>query len=661
MAISKIQKIGIVGLENIKDKVLDYLQDAGLVEIVESSFKERSLSLSFSDLEKRINSVISTLKFLHSLEPKKTLLLKEKNKLTPDEWQKIVDNYDYAKVIEEIENLKEKLVKVFQERTKLKEEYSLLFNYRNLDVSLDELFSLKDFSFFIGKIKKKKFLKFSKKINEIKTALFNKLSEDKNYVFLLVIFLKNDFSIIEKILKDFHFEREDLVFKTALISKRLIEIKQNLSQIEKEIEFLNKQLKNYLKEVPKLEVIFDYLYNLKEKILAKNNLGATQNTFILEGWVRKNYASRLKENLEKKFSVAVYLSMPQPKEDIPVVLENKVLFRPFEVVTQLYGLPKYSGIDPTGFLSLFFLLSFALCLTDAGYGLILSLVSLFILKKFKLSTNAKRFFQLFFLSGIFTVIVGALTGGWFGNLLDKLPFSLARIKNNLILFDPLKEPLKFLVLVLILGYIQITFGIFLKIISLIKEKDFLGLFFNQIPTFLIQIVLFLLVLVSLKILPNQIINLVILFFVLAVILIIFYHFYTQKDFALKIFWSLYGIYSIITGNFLADTLSFSRLFALGLTTGLLATAINEIIFIIMNILSSLKINFLIVGFFAIILFVLGHLLNLAINLLGAYVHTSRLQYLEYFSKFFEAGGRPFRPFRKEFLFTELIKNKDSTT
>jgi V/A-type H+-transporting ATPase subunit I len=661
MAISKIQKISIIGLENIKDKVLDYLQDTGLVEIVESSFKEKSLSLSFSDVEKRINSVISTLKFLHSLEPKKTLLLKEKNKLTLDEWQKIVDNYDYSKVIEEIENLKEKLEKFFQERTKLKEEYNLLFNYKNLDVSLDELFSLKDFSFFIGKIKKKEFLKFSKKINEIKTALFYKLSEDKNYVFLLVIFLKNDFFIIEKILKDFHFGREDLAFKTGLISKRLIEIKQNLSRIEKETEFLNKQLKNYLKEVPKLEVIFDYLYNLKEKILVEKNLTATQHTFILEGWIRKNDSLNLKHSLEKKFPVAVYLSIPQAKEDIPVVLENKPILRPFEIVTQLYGLPPYRGIDPTGFLSLFFVLSFALCLTDAGYGLILSLACLFILKKIKLSANAKRFFQLFFLSGIFTVIVGALAGGWFGNLLDKLPPYLVKIKNNLMLFDPLKEPLKFLGLVLVLGYIQITFGIFLKIISLIKERDFFGLFFNQIPTFLIQIVLFLLVLVSFKVLPKQIIHLMILFFVLAVILIIFYHFSAQKNFALKIFWSLYGIYSIITGNFLADTLSFSRLFALGLTTGLLATAINEIIFIIMNILSSLKISFLIAGFFAIILFVLGHLLNLAINLLGAYVHTSRLQYLEYFSKFFETGGRPFRPFRKEFVFTELIKNKDSTT
>jgi V/A-type H+-transporting ATPase subunit I len=393
----------------------------------------------------------------------------------------------------------------------------------------------------------------------------------------------------------------------------------------------------------------------------EKNLTATQYTFILEGWIRKIDSLKLKHSLEKKFPVAVYLSMPQAKEDIPVVLENKPILRPFEIVTQLYGLPPYRGIDPTGFLSLFFVLSFALCLTDAGYGLILSLACLFILKKIKLSDNAKRFFQLFFLSGIFTVIVGALAGGWFGNLLDKLPPYLVKIKNNLMLFDPLKESLKFLVLVLVLGYIQITFGIFLKIISLIKEKDFFGLFFNQIPTFLIQIVLFLLVLVSLKILPKQIINLMILFFVLAVILIIFYHFSAQKNFALKIFWSLYGIYSIITGNFLADTLSFSRLFALGLTTGLLATAINEIIFIIMNILSSLKISFLIAGFFAIILFVLGHLLNLAINLLGAYVHTSRLQYLEYFSKFFETGGRPFRPFRKEFVFTELIKNKDSTT
>lgn len=130
------------------------------------------------------------------------------------------------------------------------------------------------------------------------------------------------------------------------------------------------------------------------------------------------------------------------------------------------------------------------------------------------------------------------------------------------------------------------------------------------------------------------------------LLIIIYQCKTQRELALKIFWSIYGLYGIIVGNFLADTLSFCRIFALGLTTSLLATAINEIYFILPQILRLV----LIPGF------VLTHLLNLGINLLGAYVHTSRLQYLEFFTKFFESQEEPFRPFKREFEFVQLGKD-----
>ncbi|MCM8792368.1 MAG: hypothetical protein NC826_04445 [Candidatus Omnitrophica bacterium] len=661
MAVAKIQKISILGLQDTKDRVLDYLQECGVVELLSNHIRERTFTVDTTSLEKDIEILSSTLKFLYSLSPKKISFFKEKNKLNLEDWRKIIREYDYIKIVREVDSLREELKEKSQKKIKLKEEQALIYNYKNLDITLKELSSLKNISFYIGKIKKKNILAFSKKIERIKTNFIQRLSEDKNFVFLIIFFFIRDSLKLEKILEEFGFEKITLPFSNFTVSQRFCIIEEEINLIERDLYLINKKLRNYLKEIPNLETVFDHLYYLFKKIIANNNLGSTQNTFILEGWVRQSDSLRLKQRLEEKFLVAVYLSDPHREEDVPTVLQNKPILNSFEPIVQLYGLPKYESIDPTESLALFFIISFALCLSDAGYGLILSLVSFYILKRFTLSITVRKFFQLFLLGGVFTVIVGALTGGWFGNFLDKLPpyfINFVKIKNVLIQFDPLKEPLKFLVLILFLGYIQTTFGIFLKLIQQLKEKDYFGLVFSQLPTFLVQILLFLLVLNFAKMIPDKVRGLIISILGVLFVLIIFYHFRAQRSLALKMFWSIYGIYSIIIGNFLSDILSFSRLFALGLTTGLLATAINEIVFIFKDTLISLKLNFLIVGLLTSSLFIIGHILNIAINLLGAYVHTSRLQYLEYFSKFFEIGGRPFRPFRKEYFYTELIRQKE---
>jgi V/A-type H+-transporting ATPase subunit I len=237
-----------------------------------------------------------------------------------------------------------------------------------------------------------------------------------------------------------------------------------------------------------------------------------------------------------------------------------------------------------------------------------------------------------------------MTGAWFGNLLDKNLF-IKSIKDRIMLFDPLKQPLNFLFLSLALGFSQITFGIFLRFFKELKNNLYFQAFFLQLPSILLQISLLILAFIFLKIFPKRILPIAGFVFILSSLLIILYQFKSQKEFVLKVFWSIYSLYGIIAGNFLADTLSFCRIFALGLTTSLLATAINEIYFILPGILKTILIP----------AFILAHILNLGINLLGAYVHTSRLQYLEFFTKFFESQEEAFKPFKREFNFIQIEK------
>jgi len=651
MAIAQIQKIHIIGSQQVKEAVLDYLGEKGIVEIIKTTHNEDKIIEDRDLLE-----VSSAVQFLDSLQPQKTLF-KTKRVIHKKDWQDLINNYDYKRVIKEISSLREKQNKIIQEKKKAIAEYNTFSPYRNLDVSLDKLLSLKGIAFFVGRIKKKNFSSVLQRLKEKKVSYFlEKLSEDKNFIFFIVIFPARDSITVEDILHNNDFEKVTYSCPELPVDSYLDLQKEKQKNLDKEIGEISRQLSLYLQEKSNLEIIFDYLYNLNKVMLASQALSLTRKTFILEGWIKKSDALKLKDDLEKQFPVAVYLGMPSSQEDVPVALENKVIFSPFEVVTQLYGTPNYKGVDPSTFLSLFFLLSFSLSLGDAGYGLILAAFSFFMLKKFRLSENARKFIKLFLWAGIFTLLSGLFTGSFFGNLIDKLPVSFAnlkKIKDALIILDPLKEPLKFLVIVLLFGYLQICFGIFLRLIKLIKDKSYFDAIFGQFPVLVLQLGLFLLILCFAHILSFSFIKIILGGLAFCGLMIIIYQFYVQPDLSLKIFWSIYGIYSIVAGNFLADTLSFSRIFALGLTSGLLAIAINEIVFIMFNLFTGLKIPLLLSAFFAILLFILGHLMNLAINILGAYVHTSRLQYLEYFSKFFEAGGRPFRPFRKEYLYIDI--------
>ncbi|MCM8803773.1 MAG: hypothetical protein NC833_00770, partial [Candidatus Omnitrophica bacterium] len=326
--------------------------------------------------------------------------------------------------------------------------------------------------------------------------------------------------------------------------------------------------------------------------------------------------------------------------------ENSKLIEPFEVVTDLYGRPIYKNIDPTGPLSIFFAISFGFCLTDAGYGILLIIISSLLMRKFRFLPNFIKFLRLLLICGISTLIIGALTGGWFGDILYKLPDNLSIIKflKKFVVLNPLEsgdKSILFLSLALGFGYIQIIWGLILNLYTQLKRfpLKYCG---EAISLLLIQIIVGIIIVGYLK-------TKILLKIPLYILLLCFLYFMiekarAQKEFILKGFWAIYGTYSVIAGNILGDVLSYSRLFGLGLTTSVLALVVNQMVLMVKNI------PFIGV-FISIIIFILGHIGNLMINLLGSYVHSSRLQYLEFFTKFFEGGGRVFKPFKEIRIYT----------
>lgn len=665
MAITPIQKIDIIAHKEHRKEVVKYLQDRGLVQIVE--VKEEKVPLPIEeerDIEKELGNLSYILKFFSSFEEKGGLLesfVKPKFLLSWKEFEKITKEFDYQEIYEKCKRLENRLNRLKHTFRKLHSWRAEVFPWLDLDMLLSDVHPTEKTEVVLGAIS---FRVIANLLKDLKKAtqerlFFKVISEIKVKKYILLIYLKEDSQKVSETLKGYNFEQ--VLYPHLGITPFQLNsfIDERLVKAERERGELIAKSKALLeKSKVKVVALYDYLTNLKAQRDIQNSFSQTYGTFRISGWIKKEDVEGLKGDLEKRFKdIEVVTKDPSPEERVPIALENRRVIRPFEMVTRLYGYPQYRAVDPTPFLAPFFALSFGLCLTDAGYGLLLVLFSLLLLGKLSSKIEMKGFFHLFMLGGLATIFCGAITGGWFGDIIDRLPQSLIFFKNlkdSCVLFDPVEKTLLFLVLVLVLGFIQVWAGVAIKTVKDFKMRDYKSALLQDFPTLGIQSGLLLLLLTLFGVLPKAIfLYPVVGLLLLSTLLIISNQWRINKEFALKIFWSIFGIYTIVAGNFLADTLSYVRLFALGLATGLLAKAVNEITFLVPSILQSLKIPIFIGGLVAVVVFCIGHLVNIAINILGAYVHSSRLQYLEFFTKFFEGGGRPFMPFKREEEYTTI--------
>jgi V/A-type H+-transporting ATPase subunit I len=346
----------------------------------------------------------------------------------------------------------------------------------------------------------------------------------------------------------------------------------------------------------------------------------------MEGWIRSSNAEKLKSKLRPySDAMEIYSRDPLPEEEPPVILENPKSWKPFELVTKLYGLPQRGFSDPTLPMAPFFFLFVGLCVSEAGYGLLVGLLSLLLIKFAKPKGALLQFLKLFTLLGISTTILGALIGGWFG-------FPI----RSLMVLDPLQDPVSFLILALALGFVQVWFGTFLNMINGIKKKLYLESIFARGGWLLL--------------LPSLVVYLITkqsIWGILSLVGaagIIFFASPSRNLFA-RFFGGLYSLYGI--SRYLADVLSYSRLLALGLATSVIAMVVNTIC---QTVLGIPWVGWLL----AALIFIGGHLFNLCISFLGGFVHSMRLQFVEFFSKFYESGGKPFRPFELESKFVEFV-------
>jgi len=395
---------------------------------------------------------------------------------------------------------------------------------------------------------------------------------------------------------------------------------------------------------PSLQVLSDHFHEKRGLLDVERHFLHTERTFLLEGWLRAVDRRRLERDLTKRWSdLEIVTRPPREGEDPPVSLANRRAAQPFEFIMTLYGRPLYGEVDPTPLLAPFFILCFSICMSDAGYGFVLASLCALFLFKFKIRGGMRLLLQVLFAGALLTLFVGVATGGYFGLDTKLLPPALTRF----ILINPLEEPMKMLNIAFLIGFVHILFGIGVRMAVNFRAHLWADAIFDDLGW-----IVFLIALGPLGfayVLGGKV-GAPVLFYCARVALGLVAVLFVagarkERNKFVGAFKSLIKFYSI-TGYF-SDILSYARLLALGLASAAIAVAINGIAEMVRGL------PFYTGYLAAVVVLVLGHAFNLAVNVLGAFVHSARLQYLEFFNKFFTGGGREFRPFRSERRYTIL--------
>ena len=364
---------------------------------------------------------------------------------------------------------------------------------------------------------------------------------------------------------------------------------------------------------------------------AKSRLVGTDKVFLLEGWLPADRCAEIEKTL-KPFTCAIETREPTENEypQVPVQLKNNKLTRPLNMVTEMYSLPAYGTLDPNPLMAPFFILFYGIMMADMGYGLLMMIASVIISKKYRPKGTSGELFSLLGLCGISTFIMGALTGGFFGDFLTQLvaivsPGTVFALPK---LFDPLDDLTMILIGSMALGMVQIVTGMAISLIEKCKRKKFLDAFFEEITWWIVFIGIALLALGK---------GAAVLYVGCALVLL--GPIVQGKGWG-KLTGVFGSLYNHVTGYF-GDILSYTRLMALMLAGSVIAQVFNMLAAMPGNVIAFIIIS------------MLGNAMNFGLNLLGCYVHDLRLQCLEFFNKFYVDGGKPFRPMTLDTEYVDL--------
>ena len=456
-------------------------------------------------------------------------------------------------------------------------------------------------------------------------------SSDRSLRYLLVMCHGSVKERALSALRDLGFSTVSFRSMTGTAKENDKALAENLAALEKERQEIEQRIAGFGGKREALLEASDRAAIALRREEAKSRLVGTDKVFLLEGWLPADRCAEIEKTL-KPFTCAIETREPTEDEypQVPVQLKNNKLTRPLNMVTEMYSLPAYGTLDPNPLMAPFFILFYGIMMADMGYGLLMMIASVIISKKYRPKGTSGELFSLLGLCGISTFIMGALTGGFFGDFLTQLvaivsPGTVFALPK---LFDPLDDLTMILIGSMALGMVQIVTGMAISLIEKCKRKKFLDAFFEEITWWIVFIGIALLALGK---------GAAVLYVGCALVLL-------GPIVQGKGWGRLTGVfgslYNHVTGYF-GDILSYTRLMALMLAGSVIAQVFNMLAAMPGNVIAFIIIS------------MLGNAMNFGLNLLGCYVHDLRLQCLEFFNKFYVDGGKPFRPMTLDTEYVDL--------
>ena len=674
MAKLKVMSIELIAPISQKKEILDYLQKRGVAEITDTREQGAAAAAPAGngETEEALSAVGNALAVLDRVAPVKkpiTAMLEPRIGLTDAEFcEKEASVSGAVALAKEIAALTDESADLKADNIRLQTRKASLLPWVNADFPVRSG-STGRVSYLLGSIRQEIgreaiLTHLAAQYPAIECVDIEILSADEEQTCFAAFCLDEDAPEIEQALKEIGFVLAPDLADDAPADK-LAAVNEAIRANEARLARIDAELLKAADDRQALEFASDALNARLSHLEAQQKLSETERVFVLEGYAAEKDALKLKKKLEADFDAAVEVTEPPEDADVPVVLKNGWFSAPLQNITGMYSLPGKADIDPTGPMSFFYYLFFGMMLSDAGYGLLMVLATGgALLFKRDMERRMKNNCKMYLLCGLSTVFWGAMYGSWFGDvghvIMEKF---FGRNINPLppLWTDAVSDTMNVLIMCFILGLAHLFWGVLMKGWNDIKHKQPLDAVFDTVPTFLtvIGIAPIFFGLFAQDSVPENYTKLGTVLFniftavhtslgkvnvyilIAGLVLVIATAGRHSKSIGGKLGGGFYAVYNLFSG-YLGDVLSYARLLALGMATGVIAQ--------VMNMLGTLPSNPAVRLVMFVPVFIAGHMANMAINLIGAYVHTNRLQYVEFFSKFYEGGGRAFEPFEAKTTF-----------
>lgn len=642
MAISQMQELSLLLPKELLDEILSYLQDLQSVEIQDLQAKETwkgafekelvwNPDTSFSEhlqaLTRRQEKLARMIENLQAFVPKKKML--ESLKEAPLETsfvslEQMGQARDEEAFLAAIQQQFQVLARAQEVKETAQSEVAELGKWASLDVTPVALKQFKHLRAFVGTIPTSGNNQFNIRLQDYLNLEVREVFTSSTEKGILVLCKAEVAKETQAVLTELGFKLFEYAFE-ELPKERLVALQATIKEQEALITSTKIQLASSNEELKQLKCQLDYVLNLTSRQESKEALASTQNLVALEGWIEQEQIEDLRMGLTQQFGGAVLLQIHEmtaaDRQCVPTKLKNNALIEPFELVTEMYSLPKYEDKDPTPVVSLFYFIFFGMMAADIGYGLLLFGGTSWALKALHIKPNLAKNLRFFRILGVGVALWGVIYGSFFG---FKLPFAIV---------DTSTDVITILIMSVVIGFITVMTGLYLSGAKNIRMKDYAEAYNSGFAWMLILVGLALLA--AGRLFPSlaiagligqwlAIINAV------GIVLVSIISAKSLKGLGPALF-NLYNI-----SSYVGDLVSFTRLMALGLAGASIGSAFNLIVSLFPP-FARFSIG--------IVLFIALHSINMFLSFLSGYVHGARLIFVEFFGKFYDGGGKAFKPLK----------------